>query len=656
MSGTQSEIFSKYRSLFNGNSINPTESPTSKRIDNLDFIDFLFEIVKSTKSQKDFKNIILKGSLSELKQTDQINSIFKNAFISKFSCDNNLIIPGKYTTESVSGIEMSKTELDAFGMFKTNPDSQLGSYIYEGNDITKHVNFLLYKAQTSNSNSPYTYSYNGKDLFTIYAKDSNTFIFKFGLYYKNKKYSEWLNDYLSATAPAFNFVNFTAILTDLITGAISLSGNKTANEVNQQSTIIAAMQKIFGFCNENSTNSSTNGSPSSYLNNTNAINTNSTSNGSDTINNGTTSIGDSNNTTNTNNNNNSDPFNFTNDELSNINKDVDVRSKGFIRFSTCGDLDVPINPEDILFGLNGLFNNSNSSGLIDYSNTSKKINNSGDAQIDTTTNGIYDNSTKNPNLDKTTDFFDTALKNGVNQVVNDGENTAVINFPNMNAEMQLNILKAIPYALMEMIISPRTLIIPKTYAVLTGKNSKSTIQDIIRSLSSVIEEMGGNITSLIVKNIFNSIKSDLIRLGKDLALGFLKQRGLDYISCLTSILSLLGIFNGSNSNCGSVLDLLLKLLKLANFGPMPMIPPPLVLVSGALKPGLNHVSMINDVKSSLDEKGIVTAPTMPDGSPNHMMIAIEETIKTITSHIKTNAQISVSTVGVGFSQGFGQIQ
>jgi hypothetical protein len=89
---------------------------------------------------------------------------------------------------------------------------------------------------------------------------------------------------------------------------------------------------------------------------------------------------------------------------------------------------------------------------------------------------------------------------------------------------------------------------------------------------------------------------------------------------------------------------------------MPPMPPPLVLLGGALKPGLNQIAMVNDLKSSLSDKGIETAATFPDGTPNHLMIALEESMKTMVSHIKTNSKIEVTTVGVGFTTGFGQMQ
>ncbi len=106
-----------------------------------------------------------------------------------------------------------------------------------------------------------------------------------------------------------------------------------------------------------------------------------------------------------------------------------------------------------------------------------------------------------------------------------------------------------------------------------------------------------------------------------------------------------------------MLNRLLSLLKISNFGPMPMLPPPLILIGAPLKPGMNSVAMVNDIKANLTAKGIETAPTLPDGTPNNMMIAIEETVKVMTSHIKTNSTIQTFGVSaVGPVQGYGQIQ
>ena len=656
MAASQSEIFARYRSLFNSSSVHPTDSPTSKRIDNLGFVDFLFEIIKATKGQNGFKNIILKGIFSDVKQKKEINDIIKKSLISLFGCDQNLIIPGKYTTDSVNGIPMTKTEIDSFGLLKFDPKTTVGKLMFEGNDITKHINYFIYQAQLVNESSPIVFKYNNNELFSLYAKDSSTFIFKFGSYYKNKQYSIWLNDYLTACDPIFNFANFSSILTDLISGSLSLGGNKNKFEINQNSSIISALKAIFGFCNEgNGDNGDTNGSMSGYLNNQNNLMNNNINNNGNNSNNNLNDIANSANTY----------FNFNSNELNNINNDADAKANGFIKFSTCGDLEVPINSDDIISQLDSLFNNSDVTQIIDYGANGNSFdpsngttNNTGLSNTGTSTDGSFDNTKTDPNLNNLTDFLTSMLNPGIQSLLNIGEDTLALDLNSIQTEHQLNILKSIPYAIMQMVLSPKVLIIPKTHSYLNNDVTNKDSQAVINSLSKLIYKIGDEITKKILNNIFNTIKSDLIKLAKDLAGNFLKQRGMDYLACLTSLLSLLNLLGSllQDSGCQSILDRLLKLLKLANFGPMPIIPPPLVLFGGALKPGLNQVAMINDIKASLQTKGIETAPTMPDGTPNKMMIAIEETVKTLITHIKTNANISVTTTGVGLAQGYGQIQ
>ena len=73
--GSQSEIFSRYRSLVVSNNQKPYATNAQKKLDKLEFVDFLVELVKSTRGQKEFKSLILKGSLSQLKKFDDINKV-----------------------------------------------------------------------------------------------------------------------------------------------------------------------------------------------------------------------------------------------------------------------------------------------------------------------------------------------------------------------------------------------------------------------------------------------------------------------------------------------------------------------------------------------------------------------------------------------------
>jgi hypothetical protein len=644
----QSEIFARYRSLFNSKSFRPLENETSRRLNNMDFVDFLFELVKATKGQKQFKNIILKGSLSKLKKVDELNKVITKSLFNQFGCDNTIVIPTKYTTKGSLGIEINKNEIDAFGLLGIDPNTKPGNYMYEGDNPTQHVNFLLYKAQgILKENAALSISHKNNELFTIYSKNPNTFIFKFGAFYENKKFNVWLNDYLALTNPVFNMVNFTTILTDLITGAISIKTNKSKLEIRKQNSTILGLQKLFGFCSEapvdgGASENSANDILKKEL---------------DANFNGDTSIGQPIGIGNINNNQNvnPNPFDFNFNDLDEIERNTYLRSNNQIRFSTCGNLDLDINPDDIIAGLDELFNNSNINNVYSYDGISNNQTQLNDTTV-TTTNG-YDNSQITPNVTKSADFFDNALKNGAQKAIDLGETNVIIDLPNMNAELQLNILKAIPYALMQMVLTPKIVMVPKLFAVLIDDNTTKTTNDLLNSMTGSIQTIGTTVTNLLIQNIFDAIKSDLTNLAKELAIAFLRQRGIDYLSTLKSLLGILGLFGGSSGGCGGVLDKLLRLLKLSNFGPMPMLPPPLILVAGGIKPGMNSVAMINDIKASLTEKGIETAPTLPDGTPNNMMIAIEETVKTMVSHIKTNSTIQTFGIGaMGPVSGYGQIQ
>ena len=645
----QSEIFARYRSLFNSKSFRPLENETSRRLNNMDFVDFLFELVKATKGQKQFKNIILKGSLSKLKKVDELNKVITKSLFNQFGCDNTIVIPTKYTTKSSLGIEINKNEIDAFGLLGIDPNTKPGNYMYEGDNPTQHVNFLLYKAQgILKENAALSISYKSNVLFNIYSKNPNTFVFRFGEFYENKKFNVWLNDYLALTNPVFNMVNFTTILTDLITGAISIKTNKSKLEIRKQNSTILGIQKIFGFCSE----APVDGGASE--NSANQI----LKKELDANFNGDTSIGqaigiggiDS-----VNNNQNVNPFDFNFNDLDEIERNTYLRSNNQIRFSTCGNLDLDINPDDIIAGLDELFNNSNINIPESYDGISNNQTQLSNTRVTTTSD--YDNSEITPNVTKSADFFDNALKNGAQKAIDLGETNVIIDLPNMNAELQLNILKAIPYALMQMVLTPKIVMVPKLFAVLIDDNTTKTTNDLLNSMTGSIQTIGTTVTNLLIQNIFDAIKSDLTNLAKELALAFLRQRGIDYLSTLKSLLGILGLFGGGSGGCFGVLDKLLALLKLSNFGPMPMLPPPLILVAGGIKPGMNSVAMINDIKASLTEKGIETAPTLPDGTPNNMIIAIEETVKTMVSHIKTNSTIQTFGIGaMGPVSGYGQIQ
>lgn len=622
---SQGEVFTRYRALNSSSSIPPYESPEVKKINDLDFVDFLFELIKASKGQNNYKNVILKGVFSELKQKSDIDIQIKKILKEFFACEQSILIPDIYTVNSVTGIDIDLSEIDPQGLLKTDPNSDLGKHLYDGNNIEKHINFLIHESLKTTASNPMVYSYKNRDLFEIYATSASSVRFKFGDYYKSRPLSDWIGDYLDSTN-FFNLPNFTAMLMDLLTGAVSISAGKGKLEVKQDSALIKALKKIFGFCSENTDNNQTDGSLNTFLNN-NQINQSEGGSGVQE----------------------EDFFAFTPAELDEIQRDADLRTRGVVQFSTCGDLELNIDPAKVLAGLDSLFGSFQQVP----GNT-----------IDQLVPDDYDNLDPIFNIDKTNNFFDDMLKQGAIDAISQGETSISVNFPNMQAEMQLGLFKAIPYALIKSVMSPKLLLIPKiSSAVISFSQNSNTatsvdVKSVVSAVTPILRSVGLTIIDKMMANIFNSIKKDILNLTKDLAVKFIKQRGADYILTLTSILRLLKKFlQKDNSRCGSVISKLLSLLNMANFGPMPSVPGPLILIGGALKPGLNVVSMTNDLKAKLQDRGIETAPFFPDGSPNYMMYAMESILGVVTEHIKTNSKIDVYTMGAtGPTMGFGQMQ
>jgi hypothetical protein len=60
---SQRDIFNQFKAVTNAESLPAYESPVSQSMDNMDVVDFLFELIKQTKGQEGTKNLVLKSTL-----------------------------------------------------------------------------------------------------------------------------------------------------------------------------------------------------------------------------------------------------------------------------------------------------------------------------------------------------------------------------------------------------------------------------------------------------------------------------------------------------------------------------------------------------------------------------------------------------------------
>lgn len=631
MPTSQRDIFNKFKAVRSAQSLPPYESPVSQSMDNMGVTDFLFELVKQSKGQEGLKNVVLKSTLGELNNNANINSMVFNVIREVFFCFFDIIIP-ESAVEDHDGFIFNINEIDVSNMLSVDPNSPEGRHLYDGNDPAKNLNYLIYTAFSSDA--PVSYIKNQRTIFTLQYLGGNQFKLHVGATYAGVRLSEWAEDYLQDVS-FFNMPNFTAQLVDIMTGVVSIKTGQNQESIEQLTKIQKVMKKLFGFCKTNQDDTGVekrilepiNVSPNVFLENQEdkqAVSGN--------------------------------LFDFTPEDILDIQDIADLRSQGRVRFSTCGNFEVVVDPDDVLTKLSALFADAMLTGTtVNPDDPTQQVQR-------------YDNELVTPDLNNTTTFLNNVLYDNIQKYANNpsadeqgstSANDVLVNLPNMEVEFELNVIKAIPFALTQFIISPQLLLLIKISSFIIGEQENEgvvTMETVINKLETFITKIGSDIWNSILNNIFNILIKDLTGILSGLVSKYMTQRFSDYVSILTFIMNLIKGLNVSANGCQGMLDIIMRLLSLNYFGPTLPIPPPLVFVGGMLKPGLNQVSVVNDLKSNLADKGIETGAYLSDGTPNYLMAALEVQTNTIIQHIKLDSKIDVMTNGItGPAIGFAQI-
>lgn len=687
--GIQSDILNQFQALNNASNIPKFINQNNERVDNLGFVDFIFELLKLTRGKKDFEGVVLKGIVTDLKAAIDIDDGIKSILSEFLMCNVPIKITKSLTTLG-NGIDIPIPEIDMFALLDIDPNGTTGRYFYEGNNINKDINYIFYKAQTATKENAINYIINESVLFSLYSPSANVINFSFGEKYENKFLNEWVDDYFN-TIQFFNLPNFFSLLVDLITGVVSVTANKNEAKIREEYKKITLLQKLFGYCSED------NGNVNSPRTNLNSNGDNLDLDGYDFMKGLEKNLDYDNN-----------PFSLSADELHEIAERAADLYNNQLRFRVCDTLLVPISASEVLAGLNTLYNptdETNPDGSVTYNNENAEL-----------------------SADDINKLLDSMLQSGLQTVINDGEEGMNVNFPNFKLELELNILKKIPYAIMRLIISPKLLVVFKLGDLLLTTNAASanarltitapigfnqfsiekdkvsyfrvgnivkventndlyTIIDVtdnilflnrplldsyiqntkilnnsasstsFGNITNLLEGIGNTIVDKILKNIFNILKKELEKFLGNILKKVILQRLGDYTAIMEYLIGLLKSLKGTNfKDCSSTLAQILSLLKLPQLPAIPM-PPMLTLTTGALKPGMNEVVAINEMKSKLQKYGINTSQINSDGTPNTYILGLESVMSTLIRHIKThsNVQSEVLTL-TGPAFGYSQIQ
>jgi len=293
-------------------------------------------------------------------------------------------------------------------------------------------------------------------------------------------------------------------------------------------------------------------------------------------------------------------FEFTDIDLRIIDQKISDIKLGVVEFEECDTVKLPVNTDDILTAISNL--------------------------------NFIDNGNNNNNIDDASNITDVLTNNP-------GW------FP-LQINIDLSFLKEFPKALILTLLSPKVLLPLYIMLKAIGDNADLTINsfvDFAKKFRSFILKLSSKIGSLFIKILFDIIKKDIKNLIKSVISDIKNEKirnRLLAINSLTEILITIAKLVKDFRECKSVIDELLALLKIAGKGFGNKIPYPLLL-SSELLDGYSSTRAFLNVIEEFEKLGLPTG-TMPDGSPNLMLVSIKAILDGSDKEERQNGGLQVA--------------
>jgi hypothetical protein len=555
------------------------------------------------------------------------------------------------------GIYIPVNSLDFFSNLKQSPETNFGKIYYEkpdpsadsifrpyGGPVPFPMNKQLFNMMTSDNAGRSFSQINGKNyegksgqpLFDLQYTNTNSFGVT-GDYYRvflidredgsnsiTNNVGEFISDYYS-TIKLVDTVDIGAQIVNIISGAINYSAQVGFGEINNQSRFALIAQRILGLCFDDRREIDVSGvSKVAELD----------------------GVDDS-------------FFELNEIDLRNIDIEISNVQNGIMEFEDCDNIKLPVNSEVLI------------DELIDFRNT--ESGNTVEEQVEIL-GKIIDSISDNP----------------------DWSLTAPANL-NVKVSIDKNVIKKIPLAVAASVLTPKNLL--PLYTLLSVVQSGATftynqaVTEVNETTTNVNETATtiGNAGADVGKQGSNIVNSgeDFLKKYKTFAIQVISQINAEFLKVLYEILkkdivNLLSIIIGDISRskllkkyaiilrlaqlalivsqlindyrrCKSLLDNILLLLNLVGQGlnaNIPLrneIPAPLLLLSSVL-PGYSPERATINAIQLLQGIGIPTG-TLPDGSPNLMLLYNLVTNKAVDKEESENGKIEIANVGL---LGFGK--
>lgn len=238
-----------------------------------------------------------------------------------------------------------------------------------------------------------------------------------------------------------------------------------------------------------------------------------------------------------------------------------------------------------------------------------------------------------------------------NNVINDAINLSDSLTKNPDwLPLQINIdesmIKEFPKAVLFSVLSPKVILPLAIVLLALGNDTLNLIKsyvDFFKKFKDFVINVVSKIYGIFIKIIFDLVVQDIKQLISTITVDIKFEKNkktLSVIFALTQILLKIADIIIDVRECKSVIDNLLKLLKLASRGFGNQIPLPLLLATRFLS-GFSSTRAYINVIEEFEKLGIPTGP-LPDGTPNKFVIAMKALIDGMDKEEAENGQVQIA--------------
>ena len=425
----------------------------------------------------------------------------------------------------------------------------------------------------------FTIEFDGNDSYNVRPVGlDNTFNDNYITPGNDRKITEFLRDYFDSIK-IFEGQNFLGNLLDALSGFLDVQLNLSGEEVELKGKFGKMIEKILGLCGDDGDGSG--GAPI-------------TSSGIGHLSEDGVSLEP-----------NSKFWDFGPQELRNLESETNLKLSGLVKFITCDDIEGKLNVDEL---------NNQIASIIDESNSiveGVKI----DSAIQTAINGMSSTDT------------DLGFK-----------------LPQLQVEFDLNILKKLPMILVSLILTPKILLGIGIALKAVGEFFETNdIMELIKKFSRLIVKIVKRVFKIILELIWEEIKKMIIELVQKILAEVMKEKQTKQLTIINALIQTLlaaADIIDNLSNCRSILDTLLKYLKIP---PIPSIDVPKnLLFATASRPGFSDVRAFQNVLENLQQAGVNTEPHA-DGSTNATVVTLYNVIKGVEKERSENSVVKVAT-------------